>query len=166
MPPTTREAVAPTGHRPSTPSSRRHSDPDRSEDTGSTAQHRDAAGSHTVLLSTGRTVAFDDCTGASAIWDHLEDGNLTFPTPEELARWIGTFYGWRSTIPTHGYSGWDGVEFWIDDAMTMLIRGWPVTYFDLVPGLEEMSSGYHVSLVHLAKEAAGLVSVPVEALAS
>lgn len=114
----------------------------------------------TVRLSTGRIIPEPTCSYSTRMFDALQ--GLTFDAPEDLARWVGTFYGWRSTTPTHAWADWDGVAWWVIDAMNSFYEKWPMAYWDLVPSLTEMSNGYHARLILVALEAAGLVLAPVE----
>jgi hypothetical protein len=119
----------------------------------------------TERLSTGRVIPEAECTWSTSIFDVLESEAPTFTDPEEVGRWVGCFYGYRSTTPTHAWGDWDGVGWWVLDALAMIHTGWPVSYFDLVPGLDFMSSGWHARAVLAAFEAAGLVLAPIERVA-
>ncbi len=119
----------------------------------------------TERLSTGRVIPEADCTYSTPIFDVLEAEAPSFTHPEEVGRWVGRFYGFRSTTPTHAWGDWDGVAWWIIDALTLIHRGWPVSYFDLVPGLTEMSSGWHARVILAAFDAAGIAVAPIERVA-
>jgi hypothetical protein len=116
----------------------------------------------TMRLGTGRVVPEQDCAYGSPIFDVLAAEAPTFASPEEVGAWVGRFYGYRSTTPTHGWGEWDGVPWWIIDALSLIYRGWPVSYFDLVPGLDSMSSGWHARVILAAFDAAGIALGPVE----
>lgn len=113
----------------------------------------------------GRTCQMADFYGCAPVWRAME--GRTFDTAEDLARFVGQHYGWRSNDPGHPGPRVNGIAWKIVDAMTLIYRdtdGGRRSYFTLVPGLAEMTNGYHADLVGLAFEAAGLVVLPVEAL--
>lgn len=120
-----------------------------------------------VRLTTGRTIPFNECTGSTPVFANMPD---QFATPEDLARYVGEHYGWRSTTPTHSGLTMDGIGWWVIDAMTAIYadtitdRTGPDSrsYFELVDDLDEMSTGYHAHLVAIALEMAGLVTAPFE----
>ena len=120
----------------------------------------------TRRLSTGRVVREADCTDSAPIFDVLEREAPTFRCPEDVGTWVGRFYGWRSTTPTHAWAGWDGAAWWILNALAMIDHRWPTSYFDPVPGLEMMTAGHHADVVFAAFDAAGLTMTPIETAAT
>ncbi len=119
----------------------------------------------TERLSTGRVIPVAECAWSTPIFDVLEAEAPTFACPEEVGRWVGRFYGYRSTTPTHAWGDWDGVPWWIIDALAPdPHRWWPVSYFDLVRSIPCRRAGTPASVL-AAFDAAGLVLAPIERVA-
>lgn len=121
-----------------------------------------------TLVVPGRRVHWDDYVGSTPIWGALE--GRTFPSGPALAAFVGEYYGFRSSKPIGGGSDVDGLGWWITDTMNILYRNFlkndpnGSSYDTLVPSMTCISTCDHATFIAVAHEAAGLVTLPVEAL--
>lgn len=118
------------------------------------------------MVVPGRRVRWSEYAGSSPVWSALQ--GRSFCSADDLAAFVGEFYGHRSAVPTHGGPEVDGIAWWINDTMTMLylggiFPGLTVGYSTFVPSLVGITPDEHAALVAIAHEAAGLVTMPVEA---
>lgn len=130
------------------------------------AVHPCAGLTHT--LPGGRVIAIEDAAYWT-IWTDLE--GRKFKSAFDLAKWVGRFYGYHSTIPTSHWITEDGVAWWITNALDSIRlntlrqelgdKHRDVTMARLVPS----GKGVHApfgTLLARAFAAAGVVVLSVE----